>query len=119
MSRRLAEFRMISSRRDSTIVTRHEVPGKAPPKEPSRRVRYDSFEVCAPIRDAYPGTSCLATIVLSLRDKTIPLNPVASASSRAKDIPNDAYLRDILSWEGVHRSIIGAYIGAKIRQWAG
>ena len=29
------------SRRDKTIVAWHEVPGKAPPKEPSRRVRYD------------------------------------------------------------------------------
>jgi hypothetical protein len=31
----------ISSQRDSMIVARHEVPGKRPPKEPSRRVRYD------------------------------------------------------------------------------
>jgi hypothetical protein len=29
------------SRRDSAIVAWHEVPGKAPSKEPSRRVRYD------------------------------------------------------------------------------
>src|SRR6202042_3343040 len=31
----------ISSQRDSLIVARHEVPGKRPPKEPSRRGRYD------------------------------------------------------------------------------
>ena len=30
-----------SSRRDRLIVAWHEVPGKRPPKEPSRRVRYD------------------------------------------------------------------------------
>jgi hypothetical protein len=29
------------SRRDSMIVARHEVPGKRPSKEPSRRVRFD------------------------------------------------------------------------------
>jgi hypothetical protein len=37
----------ISSQRDSMIVAWHEVPGTAPPqKEPSRRVRYDSYR-CA------------------------------------------------------------------------
>jgi hypothetical protein len=37
------EGRMALSRRDSTIVARHEVPGdSARPKEPSRRVRCDS-----------------------------------------------------------------------------
>ena len=30
-----------SPRRDRLIVAWHEVPGKRPPKEPSRRVRYD------------------------------------------------------------------------------
>jgi hypothetical protein len=34
-------WRMVLSRRDSAIVAWHEVPGKAPLKEPSRRVRYD------------------------------------------------------------------------------
>ena len=34
-----------SSRRDSTIVAWHEVPGKRPPKEPSRRVRYDRTQL--------------------------------------------------------------------------
>ena len=34
-----------SSRRDSTIVAWHEVPGKRPPKEPSRRVRYDRAQL--------------------------------------------------------------------------
>src|SRR5580704_14224317 len=32
---------MYSSQRDSMIVARHEVPGKASPEGPSRRVRYD------------------------------------------------------------------------------
>ncbi len=34
-----------SSRRDSTIVAWHEVPGKRPPTEPSRGVRYDRAQV--------------------------------------------------------------------------
>ena len=33
------------SRRDSMIVARHEVPGKRPSKEPSRRVRYDRAQL--------------------------------------------------------------------------
>src|ERR1700730_7015100 len=54
----------------------------ATPKEPSRRVRYDSRRCggsAAPdhtvpygtvlSKDAFPGTSCQATIMLSLRDK--------------------------------------------------
>src|SRR5271165_4681445 len=77
------------SRRDRAIVAWHEVPGTAPPKEPSRRVRCDSCRrahrfdgwstfrreiplgLAAPdhtvpygtvlSRDAFPGTSCQAT----------------------------------------------------------
>ena len=33
------------SRRDRLIVARHEVPGKRPSKEPSRRVRYDRAQL--------------------------------------------------------------------------
>ena len=33
------------SRRDSIIVARHEVPGKRPSKEPSRRLRYDRAQL--------------------------------------------------------------------------
>jgi hypothetical protein len=33
------------SRRDRLIVARHEVPGKASSKEPSRRVRYDRAQL--------------------------------------------------------------------------
>ena len=78
-----------ASRRDSTIVARHEVPGKASSNEPSRRVRYDQAQLvsdtvcdaanrCAHLceshrslrhgsfRAAIPGTSCPATIASSL-----------------------------------------------------
>ena len=95
------------SRRDRLIVARHEVPGKRPSKEPSRRARYDrpqlipqvflvenvrdtAFEISSlqssnrcytPARiipcptgrlfwgGALPGTSCQATIMLSLWDE--------------------------------------------------
>jgi hypothetical protein len=35
------EMSASASRRDGAIVAWHEVPGKCPSKEPSRRVRYD------------------------------------------------------------------------------
>ena len=38
------------SRRDSTIVARHEVPGKASSKEPSRRGRYERVPLTAHVR---------------------------------------------------------------------
>jgi hypothetical protein len=41
---------MVLSRRDGTIVARHEVPGKRPSKEPSRRVRYDRAQLIAHLR---------------------------------------------------------------------
>ncbi len=77
----------ILSRRHNPIVAWHEVPGKAPSKEPSRRVRYDRTQLIPevflvgmdrfqnlrntvplyptgrPFRGgAVPGTSCQATI---------------------------------------------------------
>jgi hypothetical protein len=85
------------SRTDRLIVARHEVPGKRPPREPSRRVRYDRAQyprhprgirhsnhrigahACANqtvpygtalLGGAVPGTSCQATIAPSLRDKS-------------------------------------------------
>ncbi len=79
------------SRRDRLIVARHEVPGWMQRGAPSRR---DGRSYCqslmAKLRNVWevqssrwgranfrliPATSCLATIVLSLRDKTI-LNSV-------------------------------------------
>src|SRR3984957_5701629 len=42
LARCCCEMSASASRRDNTIVARHEVPGKAPPHDPSRRVRSDS-----------------------------------------------------------------------------
>jgi hypothetical protein len=73
------------------ILAWHEVPGKAPSKEPSRRVRYEGAQLIPEVflgamnwaceipshrtlRDGLlgvaliPGTSCQATIAPSLRD---------------------------------------------------
>jgi hypothetical protein len=62
---------MLLSRRDRLIVARHGVPGSRCRKAPSRR---DGRSVQSSRWDGaifliIPGTSCLATIVLSLRDK--------------------------------------------------
>jgi hypothetical protein len=87
--------RLALVRRDGAIVAWHEVPSEAPPKEPSRRVRSNSCR-CAPIlelaapdhtvpygtvpsMDAFPGTSCQATIVLSLRDALSDISQQALA----------------------------------------
>ena len=73
------------SRRDDAIVAWHEVPGTTPPQK-SRPVGYGVIPAgVRPFRiscarsyrtlrdgsstDAFPGTSCQATIVLSLRDR--------------------------------------------------
>jgi hypothetical protein len=72
---------MALSRRDSTIVARHEVPGYRCKEGPVPDGRLKSLSVPSkprsvqssrwdgPIFLMIPGTSCLATIVLSLRDK--------------------------------------------------
>jgi hypothetical protein len=73
--------RMAFSRRDSTIVARHEVPGYRCKEGPVPEGRLKSLSVPSkprsvqssswdgPIFLMIPGTSCLAMIVLSLRDK--------------------------------------------------
>jgi hypothetical protein len=63
---------MLLSRRDRLIVARYGVPGSRCRKAPSRR---DGRSVQSSRWDGaillmIPGTSCLATIVLSLRDKS-------------------------------------------------
>jgi hypothetical protein len=85
--RALFEGRMVLSRRDSTKVARHEVPGimrKIP--RPSGTIEpmssVSTTNICGTDNDfdrpsgtgvslhRYPGTLCLATISLSLRDKS-------------------------------------------------
>ena len=73
--------RMALSRRDRLIVARHEVPGNRCKEGPVPEGRLKSLSVPSkprsvqssrwdgPIFLMIPGTSCLATIVLSLRDK--------------------------------------------------
>jgi hypothetical protein len=60
------------SQRDSTIVARHEVPGIISIKAPSQRTiePIDRPFGTGRFLQRYPGTPCLATICLSLRDKS-------------------------------------------------
>jgi hypothetical protein len=60
--RRVSMANWVLSRRDSTIVARHEVPGIMKKIAPSQR---DAASL-----HRYTGSSCLATIRLSLRDKS-------------------------------------------------
>jgi hypothetical protein len=84
------------SRRDWLRVARHEMPGKAAVGSPSRRERYDRFlrvlhclgrsiglgatDQTVPtgriMLAGFPGISCLATLIPSLRDKGCACLPV-------------------------------------------
>jgi hypothetical protein len=93
------------------IVARHEMPGKAASRSPSRRVRYESVaegitlsgddrQPLAPRITPFPtgrimsadlpGISCLATIISSLRDKGYGLSYV---DERAR--PRDFVLKSL------------------------